>query len=151
MRRLLNSFSLLLSFPCLAFTLAHIYLFIFMCRVYRTKYTHTMLYTHSHAFPFPKQVYQVRSMLPRNALSVPVCPSVPAIIAIISLFVLLLLLPLIYCWLHGDMCAQHNSRSHGIHAENEYIRTILYVLRLLDPRNLCESMFGLVWFGLTYA
>lgn len=42
--------------------------------------------TFSHAFPFPKQVYQVRSMLPRNALCIPVCPSVQTIIAIISLF-----------------------------------------------------------------
>lgn len=128
----------------------YIYLFLCVYLVYYTKYTQCCAHirptnTFSHAFPFPKQVYQVRSMLPRNA---PTCARLHSIMAIISLFVLLLMPFYDYILQRTMICAVcvcNNNRSYGIQAENECIRTIR-----IETRS-TQFVRAHVWFGLTYA
>lgn len=138
-----------------------------MCRVYRVQSTHTQccapqthFHTFSHAFPFPKQVYQVRSMLPRNALCIPVCPSVQTIIAIISLFASIHIYIVAPWW---DMCAQQqpiawNSCRKWVYPyyimcieaprSTQFVRE--YVWFGLVWFDLCLILYRLAWFGLVW-
>lgn len=109
--------------------------------------------TFSHAFPFPKQVYQVRSMSVQNDLTVPVRFS---IIAIISLFVLLLFV--FCCWYISTrlwLCTLftlwyvvYNNNNNRWSSCRKWVYPY-YVLRV-DPRNLCKSIFSLVWLMLDF-